>query len=748
MFQEGIDVNQGDVSGVTPLMLSAALGHRAAVTTLMEFARAGHVRLDTQAKDDSDFTALDYAAVSGNAGLADQIRGRTKSTPAARLTGNKLNNNNIINKNINNNNAKNMNKNSQSSQPYKAGEEDTEEITASALRDSNLPTIQQFARDLKALQAQNDTNLVALASSSSSSSSTSSRPGSRNASSATPRGRPLSQERAGSRVGSHSKERPASRVSCKSRGSSLVAGDDDDDLDLDLSSLRDLMGTVREAAKEIREIVEPMQREQEEAARPQEQRKRRGKKGQHHSRDARRRNSGHRQQIQAEIHVISEINGRPIPPLPPATPLTPSAPPLDADLTPPTAFLHVENEELSHTWPRQKGRSVSRERTLSSGSTMPVGGATSEGNTPLLPSKYVRGPAVAEPLARVSPGAAESERQILDKVVGRQYGGPDPLVAAINSATFVPKSRLIMESRQRVVGRAREHWSSHQPPASPPPSGHSPLPHITISQHAHHHHHHDGPRSPVDEEAPLVDAAGYSEAGEGSQAGPQPGGGPGSPGKAQPSPSPRVQPRGPQTAGQAEQHSSPTKASGKPAPVHTPAPQTGLNSAPALQTGPKSTPALQSGRNKPASQTGPNKPAPQTGLNKPTPQTGPNKPAPQTGPNKPAPQTGPNKPAPQTGPNKPAPQTGPNKPAPQTNPNKPAPQTGPNKAAPQTGPNSKPAAQTGLSSRTAPQTGASNKPVSKPAVNAETNGRVAGGGPAGKSGGGPAGKPGLRRAVP
>ena len=728
-------MNQGDVSGVTPLMLSAALGHRAAVTTLMEFARAGHVRLDTQAKDDSDFTALDYAAVSGNAGLADQIRGRTKSTPAARLTGNKLNNN-IINKNINNNNAKNMNKNSQSSQPYKAGEEDAEEITASALRDSNLPTIQEFARDLKALQAQNDTNLVALASSSSSSSSTSSRPGSRNASSATPRGRPLSQERAGSRVGSHSKERPASRVSCKSRGSSLVAGDDDDDLDLDLSSLRDLMGTVREAAKEIREIVEPMQREQEEAARPQEQRKRRGKKGQHHSRDTRRRNSGHRQQIQAEIHVISEINGRPIPPLPPATPLTPSAPPLDADLTPPTAFLHVENEELSHTWPRQKGRSVSRERTLSSGSTMPVGGATSEGNTPLLPSKYVRGPAVAEPHARVSPGAAESERQILDKVVGRQYGGPDPLVAAINSATFVPKSRLIMESRQRVVGRAREHWSSHQPPASPPPSGHSPLPHITISQHAHHH---DGPRSPVDEEAPPVDAAGYSEGGEGIQAGPQPGGGPGSPGKVQPSPSPRVQPRGPQTAGQAEQHSSPTKASGKPAPVHTPAPQTGLHSAPALQTGPKSTPALQSGRNKPASQTGPNKPAPHTGLNKP---------APQTGPNKPAPQTGPNKPAPQTGPNKPAPQTGPNKPAPQTNPNKPAPQTGPNKPAPQTGPNSKPAAQTGLSSRTAPQTGASNKPVSKPAVNAETNGRVAGGGPAGKAGGGPAGKPGLRRAVP
>jgi hypothetical protein len=85
---------------------------------------------------------------------------------------------------------------------------------------------------------------------------------------------------------------------------------------------------------------------------------------------------------------------------------------------------------------------------------------------------------------------------MLTQVVGR-YGGADPLVSAINSINTTPKSRLIMESRQRIVGMARQHWNTHQQhlkdggqrsPDSPPESPlalHSSacVPQITVDQH-------------------------------------------------------------------------------------------------------------------------------------------------------------------------------------------------------------------------------------------------------------------------
>ena len=78
IVQKGCDVNQGDVSGVTPLMLTSALGHRSSFNVIMEFARNGRVQLNINEKDDSDFTALDYAAVSGNAAIIDSLKGRSK----------------------------------------------------------------------------------------------------------------------------------------------------------------------------------------------------------------------------------------------------------------------------------------------------------------------------------------------------------------------------------------------------------------------------------------------------------------------------------------------------------------------------------------------------------------------------------------------------------------------------------------------------------------------------------------------
>ncbi|XP_076441008.1 uncharacterized protein LOC143280262 [Babylonia areolata] len=490
--QADIDVNLGDVSGVTPLMLSAALGHRAAVDTLLDCARAGRVRLHVQARDDSDFTAADYAAVSGNDGIADHILRDSYSSSGNKTPGTRMHNNNSSSSSSNNSSTKARNMHSSAMDgggrhgrgPHghtntstgEVGEEMQQADTRrAALGESNLPAIRQFARDVKALQARNDTNLAAIPPSSSSS-----RPPSRTTTT-TPRSRPPSSStttttiptRADSRLssGRRSKNRPGSRAGAHSRGSGRNADNEDED-DLDLSSLRELMGTVREAAKEIREMVEPMQKEQEKAKQTQQQQHRRSRK---RSRP-RRQNSNpsnhphphpHHQQIQAEIHAVSEINGHVVPPLPPPSPLPPSSSPPPPPHPPPPpapAFLHVadnsgsNSEELSYTWPRQRGRSVSRERSLSGGlAVVSAGDGNGTGTLPFHLQATPRGGVgdvsgiTSRSTARVSPGAARSEQEILEKVVRRQqHVGPDPLVAAINSSNTVPRSRLIMESRQRI----------------------------------------------------------------------------------------------------------------------------------------------------------------------------------------------------------------------------------------------------------------------------------------------------------
>ena len=73
----------------------------------MELRRGDPSRLNVQAKDDSDLTALDYATISGNSNLADLIRGRSKSIPVgSKLPAGRFNNINN-NRNIANNNNNN-----------------------------------------------------------------------------------------------------------------------------------------------------------------------------------------------------------------------------------------------------------------------------------------------------------------------------------------------------------------------------------------------------------------------------------------------------------------------------------------------------------------------------------------------------------------------------------------------------------------------------------------------------------------
>lgn len=500
-----MDVNQGDVHGVTPLMVAAALNHHASVSAIMDRARAGHLRVNVSQPDDTDFTALDYASLGGDRTLVDQLKAGRRNSAKQTVTKNRsmeVINNNIRthNNNINNNHVVRLNSRNGGRVPYQAGEEiELTQISSLDSKDSNLAHIHHFAKEVRSAQVQSEAHVTPFTAGSSS------RPASRTSSAASrpmtsskTRSRSLERAgtRAGSRMGGRSTERPGSRLGARSRHSTMgmSAGEEyDDDDDIDLTSLRDLMGTVREAAREIREIVEPMKNARDEHALMRrrggsdKEKKRRHRKG-HRGDPEERRGAGQRHQVQAEVHVISEISGRVIPPLPPPSPLPPSVPSLDLDSPPPTppapfhhpppsAFLHVENEELSQTWPR-RGRSKSRDRLLSGEELHPF--ARSVGNTPVtIPKQNYMSEVRKSPPPMIPPAAARAERQILEKVYGRlsQAGGVDPLVAAINSSVGVPKGRLIVESRVRMVGRAREHWNTTQP-------SQQCLPHITVSSHA------------------------------------------------------------------------------------------------------------------------------------------------------------------------------------------------------------------------------------------------------------------------
>lgn len=479
-------------------MFAIALGHQDTVKALMEHSRAGHLRINLQARDNSDYTALDYAKVASYYGArADERNARGKSARASKPSASAHNTKNKLN--VSNTKINSINKNNGIS--YCPDEEiEMSELSLNpAVRNSNLTAILQFAREIKDLRTKGETNLATLSSEPTPRSKSTGTTASRSTTplrSASSRSRSQSLDRTISRA----EGRAESRLSAKPRGSPSNS-EDDDDLDLDLSSLRDLMGTVREAAREIREIVEPINKSHK-----QSDQKHKAKKDNTRSRQSRR--TDHQQQIQAEVHVISEINGRVIPPLPPPTPAPPRTPTptFDSDddtnaidsrkHQPPTAFLRVENEELSRTWPRGKGRSVSRERTRSSGSfhgTRSKDSSVPRSDTSPLSSGIGFDSIPKFSTATISANAVQSEREILQKVFGRmsQVGGADPLVAAINSNSFTPKARLITESRQRIVDMARDHWSVHQPsqsPPPPPPQLHyqrqpQSLPHITVTDH-------------------------------------------------------------------------------------------------------------------------------------------------------------------------------------------------------------------------------------------------------------------------
>ena len=316
-----VNVNLADISGVTPL------GHQSVVAILMDTSTSCHIQIDTQENDDSDYTAVDYAKSTGNRVIEAVIRQKDKKSAVTSDI-------RALNKDVLANNEASRTR-PVKTVATKGTDADASKANAVSTENSNLSSIQKFANEIRSLQTESELNLTAISSTRSVSRCAS------ELSSGSPSDTQLSDS-----------NRCSKEENSKLDSTLKTQFGTADDEELELSSIRELMGTVREAAKEIRAIVEPMQRECERLkTRSHEHTKRCRQK-----KKEKRNNSGQERHIQTQVNVTSKINGKT------ASPMSTRLPENKNSLAP-SAYLTVENEEMSNTWPRKKCRSVSRDRT-------------------------------------------------------------------------------------------------------------------------------------------------------------------------------------------------------------------------------------------------------------------------------------------------------------------------------------------------------------------------------------------------
>lgn len=262
----------------------------------------------------------------------------------------------------------------------------------------------------------------------------------------------------------------------------LKANVEDDDLDL--NSLRDLMISMRQTAKEIKEITNPSATKTEkkdQAVRSKEQKRHHKRKSGHR----RRSNSGnHQQQIQAEIHVISECAAPQQHSLSPSPSETSSSSvPIhiwQEDLeegassstppsSPPTAYLHVENEELCNTWPKRRGRSVSRQRSMTDSANAPSKpGACSEGNSPMVLTPQCNLWLQHAPASGTS--IRGQDRMALRQNIVWDFSGIKSSHGQVGL-----QANAVSVSQQKSRGRSPKRIPGRPYPVSPPQPPHSPL---------------------------------------------------------------------------------------------------------------------------------------------------------------------------------------------------------------------------------------------------------------------------------
>ncbi|GFO37191.1 hypothetical protein PoB_006369600 [Plakobranchus ocellatus] len=309
--------------------------------------------------------------------------------------------------------------------------------------------------------------------------------------------------------------RPASRL----RASSVETEDDDDDEDISLESLTELLGTVRQYAKEIHEIYAPIQRDEEERTRKKRERLAR-KKSREQEKSAvvaplAPPPANQQQEVRVEIHAIEEqlkqrVQGNNLGRSRPQGPAHSRSfePPWPGGA--PVAMLTVEDEQLlSSTWPRGRLRPKSRERFWSdtaagqgrslggiaavhgagqSSVSYPCSPSTSftasdrAGGRPHIPQGHI--PRLGGTRGRqaddANPNNIQQERDILNKAFQKIHK-PNPMLNTFNKNVDVStgaagrktERRLqeqVVSSRQSVIQVARQHQQNRQSMAQQLPS--------------------------------------------------------------------------------------------------------------------------------------------------------------------------------------------------------------------------------------------------------------------------------------
>ncbi|KAH9504154.1 hypothetical protein Btru_065125, partial [Bulinus truncatus] len=443
---KAINADQPDWEGVTPLMHAAALGHCKVVQLMMEHKRSGAVSIDIDATDNNGHTANDHASFSGLSGaeIQDVLHSYSGDVGSVRCP-----------------------------KPPGPGDEiELMDMSAVAEHDASkedrylkhtpadkthslCADIVNWASEIKEqhLEAERLSSLIPPL--------CNSRPGSK-----------LEKSRHGALSSLSVPEtlygRPNSPSRLRNKSSNHAT--DDDEEDFSLESLSDLLGTVRQYAKEIHEIYAPIQKDKEERVRRNMERKEK-KKSKDVSKHAKENSDqvfkpGHHE-VRVEIHRIEDQMKQRI--IGGGKGRVNHSKSQEPSPTHPVASLHVENEQLSSTWPRGRYRPQSQEMfwsdtNISRHNSMKASTSSAGSSRPPLPSEW-------NEMVNL-----RNEKDILNKAFQRlNIPSKDPLV---EYKKIVPNQKIqqqLISSRQSVIDAAKQHLQTSQVPLPsisiiPPPS--------------------------------------------------------------------------------------------------------------------------------------------------------------------------------------------------------------------------------------------------------------------------------------